>query len=144
MRSIERCFDTKFWTGSAYRSPGYKGETDDRSQAMAVVSGLASKDKYPALTKVLKKEYHASPYMEKYVLEALFQMGEPAFALERMKQRYTRMLDYAEYTTLSRVGHRSRGLRWRHDQSRLERWPAYLIEPEGLRYRANLSRLPYL
>ena len=64
MRSIERCFDTKFWTGSAYRSPGYKGETDDRSQAMAVVSGLASKDKYPALTKVLKKEYHASPYME--------------------------------------------------------------------------------
>ena len=38
--------------------------------------------------------------MEKYVLEALFQMGEPAFALERMKQRYTRMLDYAEYTTL--------------------------------------------
>lgn len=60
MRSIERCFDTKFWTGSAYRSPGYKGETDDRSQAMAVVSGLASKDKYPALTKVLKKEYHAS------------------------------------------------------------------------------------
>ena len=67
---------------------------------MAVVSGLASKDKYPALTKVLKKEYHASPYMEKYVPEALFQMGEPAFALERMKQRYTRMLDYAEYTTL--------------------------------------------
>lgn len=100
MRSIERCFDTKFWTGSAYRSPGYKGETDDRSQAMAVVSGLASKDKYPALTKVLKKEYHASPYMEKYVLEALLQMGEPTFALERMKQRYTRMLDYAEYTTL--------------------------------------------
>ena len=38
--------------------------------------------------------------MEKYVLEALFQMGEPTFALERMKQRYTRMLDYAEYTTL--------------------------------------------
>lgn len=55
MRSIERCFDTKFWTGSAYRSPGYKGETDDRSQAMAVVSGLASKDKYPALTKVFKR-----------------------------------------------------------------------------------------
>jgi alpha-L-rhamnosidase len=39
MRSIERCFDTKFWTGSAYRSPGYKGETDDRSQAMAGCNG---------------------------------------------------------------------------------------------------------
>jgi len=100
MYSIGKCFDTKFWTGSAYRSPGYKGETDDRAQAMAVVSGLASADKYPALVKVLKKECHASPYMEKYVLEALFQMNEPAFALERMKQRYAKMMDYPEYTTL--------------------------------------------
>ena len=100
MTSIEKCFDTKFWTGTAYRSPGYKGETDDRAQAMAVVSGLASKEKYPALLKVLKKEYHASPYMEKYVLEALFIMDEPSFALERMKKRYEKMLGYKEYTTL--------------------------------------------
>ncbi|MDH6358562.1 alpha-L-rhamnosidase C-terminal domain-containing protein [Parabacteroides sp. PF5-9] len=100
MHTIEQCFDTKFWIGSAYRSPGYKGETDDRSQAMAVLSGLASTDKYPALIKVLRKEYHASPYMEKYVLEALFQMGEATFALERMKQRYTKMMNYAGYTTL--------------------------------------------
>ena len=100
MYSIEKCFDTKFWTGSDYRSPGYKGETDDRAQAMAVVSGLASADKYPILAKVLKKEHHASPYMEKYVLEALFQMNEPTLALERIKQRYTRMMNYTEYTTL--------------------------------------------
>lgn len=101
MNSIEQCFDTKFWTGTAYRSPGYKGETDDRAQAMAVVSGLASADKYPALIKVLKKEYHASPYMEKYVLEALFQMKEATFALERIKQRYAKMMDqYPDCTTL--------------------------------------------
>ncbi|MDR2918424.1 MAG: glycoside hydrolase [Tannerella sp.] len=100
MTSIELCFNTKFWTGTAYRSPGYKGETDDRAQAMAVVSGLAGKDKYPALLKVLKKEYHASPYMEKYVLEALFMMNEPVFGLERMKKRYEKMLSYKEYTTL--------------------------------------------
>lgn len=99
MQTIERCFDTKYWTGTCYRSPGYKGETDDRSQAMAIVSGLATKDKYPALTKVLKKEYHASPYMEKYVLEALFMMKESAFAIERMKNRYTKMMNYP-YTTL--------------------------------------------
>jgi len=99
MYSIEQCFQTKFWTGTAYRSPGYKGETDDRAQAMAVLSGLTSRDKYPALLKVLKKEYHASPYMEKYVLEALFAMGYPDFALERMKQRYTKMLSF-NYTTL--------------------------------------------
>ena len=108
---------------------------------MAVVSGLASKDKYPALTKVLKKEYHASPYMEKYVLEGPF----PRWASRRlpwngMKQRYTRMLDYAEYTTLfegwgigaegfgaARVNHAWSGAR-------------LPIESEGLRYRAN--RLP--
>ncbi len=99
MESIEKCFDTKFWTGKAYRSPGYKGETDDRAQAMAVVSGLASKDKYPALLKVLKKEYHASPYMEKYVLEAFYVMKQPDYAIQRMKDRYTGMLSYP-YTTL--------------------------------------------
>lgn len=99
MHSIEKCFNTKFWTGTAYRSPGYKGETDDRSQAMAILSGLAPKSNYPALLKVLKQEYHASPYMEKYVLEALFEMGYADFALERMKQRYTRMLQYP-YSTL--------------------------------------------
>lgn len=99
MNTIEKCFDTKYWTGSCYRSPGYKGETDDRSQAMAVVSGLAKPDKYKALLKVLKAEYHASPYMEKYVLEALFQMDQPVFAIERMKQRYEKMMNYP-YTTL--------------------------------------------
>jgi hypothetical protein len=100
MEKIEKHFDTKFWTGTAYRSPGYKGETDDRAQAMAIVSELASKDKYSALLKVLRKEYHASPYMEKYVLEALFVMNEPVFALERMKKRYDKMMAYQEYTTL--------------------------------------------
>ena len=100
MEQIEQQFDAKFWNGTAYRTPEYKGETDDRAQAMAVVTGLASKDKYPALLKVLKKEYHASPYMEKYVLEALFLMNEPSFALERMKARYEKMLAYTDYTTL--------------------------------------------
>jgi hypothetical protein len=100
MENIAQNFDTRFWTGAAYRSPANKGVTDDRAQAMAVVSGLASADKYPALLKVLKKEYHASPYMEKYVLEALFLMNEPAFALERMKSRYENMLSYEKYTTV--------------------------------------------
>lgn len=101
MYSIEQCFNTKFWTGTAYRSPGYRGEDDDRSQAMAgfIRTGLR-KRKYPALLKVLKKEYHASPYMEKYVLEALFRMNAPDVALQRMRDRYAGMLSYKEYTTL--------------------------------------------
>ena len=100
MKSFQSCFNTKYWTGTCYRSPGYNGETDDRAQALAVVSGLASAEKYPALLQVFKKEYHASPYMEKYVLEALFKMGEPSFALQRIKSRYGKMMGYKEYTTL--------------------------------------------
>lgn len=99
MESIEKCFHIRFWTGEGYRSPGYRGETDDRSQAMAILSGLAPVNVYPQLVKVLKKEHHASPYMEKYVLEALFAVGEPEFALQRMKERYTKMMNYP-YTTL--------------------------------------------
>ncbi len=99
MRRIAAAFDNRYWTGTAYRSKSYKGETDDRSQAMAVVSGLAPVGRYKALLKVFKKEYHASPYMEKYIMEALFVMGEPDFALERMRSRYAKMMAYP-YTTL--------------------------------------------
>ena len=67
MKRIAAAFDNRYWTGTAYRSRSYKGETDDRSQAMAVVSGLAPVGRYKALLKVFKKEYHASPYMEKNI-----------------------------------------------------------------------------
>lgn len=100
MRGIENSFDDRFWTGKAYRSPSYKGETDDRAQAMAVVSGLASTDKYPYIKNILNKEYHASPYMEKYVLEALFMMDEPDLAFDRMHKRYAKMMAYKDYSTL--------------------------------------------
>lgn len=99
MRRISDGFDDRYWTGTAYRSKSYTGQTDDRSQAMAVVSGLAPASRYKALLKVLKEEYHASPYMEKYILEALFVMGQPDFALKRMRSRYAKMMAYP-YTTL--------------------------------------------
>ncbi|MBD5163933.1 MAG: glycoside hydrolase [Bacteroidales bacterium] len=105
MHGIENAFDSRFWNGDEYRSPSYTGETDDRAQAMAIVSGLASEDKYPALAQVLANEYHASPYMEKYVLEALFKMELPEQAMDRMHKRYAKMMnsklpDGSDYTTL--------------------------------------------
>ena len=100
MQRIAQGFDKRYWTGKAFRTPSYTGETDDRAQAMAVVSGLATADKYPALGQVFRQEYHASPYMEKYVLEALFHMGEADFALTRMKQLYQKMMNYTQFTTL--------------------------------------------
>ena len=94
MQKMRDSFDRRFWNGEAYRSPAYKRATDDRTQAMAVLSGLASKDKYPAIAAVLEKERHASPYMEKYVLEALCIMGRHTQALDRMKSRYSNMLSH--------------------------------------------------
>lgn len=87
------------WNGSAYRTPDYKGATDDRANALCVVAGLADPEKFPAIGKILNAEYHASPYMEKYVLEALMLMGDPDAALARMKQRYGAIVG-DDWTTL--------------------------------------------
>lgn len=93
MRTIEKSFNAHFWTGKAYRSPGYTDQTDERSNALAVLTGLAEPTKYPLLKQVFLTEAHASPYMEKYVLEALFKMGYADISLERLKKRYTPMVD---------------------------------------------------
>jgi len=92
MESIEANFNPTFWQGDRYRSPGYKGETDDRAQGLAVVAGLADPSYYPAIRQVLSEEHHASPYLEKYVLESLYLMGAPEDAVARMKRRYASML----------------------------------------------------
>jgi hypothetical protein len=100
MESFKASFNRQFWTGVAYRSPAYTGKTDDRAQALAVVAGVAGPDKYAAIAKVFQKEEHASPYMEKYVLEALFIMGRPDEALIRIKRRFGPMVNYPRFTTL--------------------------------------------
>jgi len=100
MAEFKQKFDERFWTGTCYRSPNYEGKTDDRVNALAVVSGLASSDKFSKLTEVLTTEYHASPYMEKYVLEALFMMDSDVQALQRIRKRYAAMLAISELTTL--------------------------------------------
>lgn len=100
MEKIKAIFNTKYWNGTAYRHPDYKGKTDDRCQALAVISGIAEKEKYQALYEIFKKEEHASPYMEKYVLEALFKMGYAEYAIERMKKRFGSMVNNPDYATL--------------------------------------------
>lgn len=97
--SVVAATNAKFWNGSAYRDPGYGGATDDRAQGMAVVAGIAGPDKFPAIKKALADSFHASPYIEKYILESLFLMGEPAAALDRMRSRYQDMVE-SETSTL--------------------------------------------
>ncbi|MBQ5983784.1 MAG: glycoside hydrolase [Bacteroidales bacterium] len=88
------------WTGAGYRHPDYQGKTDDRVQALAVLSGIAGPDKYDALFDVFKKEEHASPYMEKYVMEALFCMGHGDYALERTRKRFDYIVNHPDFDTL--------------------------------------------
>jgi alpha-L-rhamnosidase len=90
--SIRKSFNPLLWNGEAYRSPDYQGATDDRAQAMAVVAGLAAPEYRRPIIEVLQRERHASPYMEKYVLEALMQLDAPDAALDRMTERYAAML----------------------------------------------------
>lgn len=89
-----------YWNGYCYRHPAYMGATDDRVQALAVVAGLAGKEKYEQIAKVLKTQWHASPYMEKYVLEAYFRMGLGETGLARARKRWARMVNDPERTTL--------------------------------------------
>ena len=98
-KSIETNFNSSFWTGDEYRSPEYKLETDDRANAMAVLSGLAEHKNYPKIKLVLEKEMHASPYMEKYVIEAFFKMDYYDAAMKRLKGRFAQMVN-SDLTTL--------------------------------------------
>jgi hypothetical protein len=99
MESIKANFNKTFWRGNEYRSSGHDGPTDDRANSMAVIAGLAKADYYPSIREVLANEYHASPYMEKYVLESLYKMRAPEQAIARMKKRFGGMLD-DEFSTL--------------------------------------------
>jgi hypothetical protein len=101
MKRMKDHFDSCYWKGSDYRSDSYKEmDSDDRAQAMAVLSGLADPDKYPEIIRILKKSYFASPLMEMYVQRALFKMGQGEFALQRAKEKYVKMMSYKDQTTV--------------------------------------------
>ena len=91
------------WRDAWYTEEGFKSPDssyiDDRANAMLALSGLAGPDDYPLITEVIMATYQASPFMEKYVLEALCAMGRTDLALQRMRERYEPMLR-DEYDTL--------------------------------------------
>jgi hypothetical protein len=100
IESIERNYNKTFWKGNEYRSPDYKGDTDDRGNAMALLAGFVKPEQHEALKAVLRKHHNASPYMEKYVLEAMYHLRDADAACERMKTRYKKMVE-RPITTLS-------------------------------------------
>jgi glycogen debranching enzyme len=100
MVNFKKAFNDTFWKGDQYRSYNYKDDIDDRGQALAVVAGLADAEKYETIYKILQTQEYSSPYMEKYVCEALFLMGESEYGLERLKKRFQPMVDNKDHSTL--------------------------------------------
>ena len=104
MNSISANFANVYWntTSQHFRSSALT-IPDDRANAMAVIAGLAKPEHYAGIRKVLMENAYASPYIEKYVLEALCKMGSDSLALVRMKNRYTNMVNSTQYNTLWEV-----------------------------------------
>lgn len=88
------------WNGRVWRSPNYTGQTDDRTQALAFLAGLVRPEENEQVLNTLITTRFASPYMERYVLEAMCEMGYVNEAVERMKERYRPMADNTSYSTL--------------------------------------------
>ena len=74
------------------RQPLSASSAGRTANALAFLTGLAAPDSYPALVKALDAVRQATPYMEAFVLEALFGLGQARIAYERMMDRYRRML----------------------------------------------------
>lgn len=90
---IKSSFYENFWTGSAFYNNTKNGRPDDRANALAVLAGLVHKEDCKKLLKIFETTYNASPYMEKYVLDAVCEMGYLKEALQRIKIRYKEMVE---------------------------------------------------
>ncbi len=100
MHRFKETFNKRFWNNNEYRDPAYTGKTDDRVHALAVIAGVADTTQHAAILQVFKTQEHASPYMEKYVFEAMHQMGYPVDANTRHKKRFSKMVNDDRFSTL--------------------------------------------
>ena len=101
LASLEKNFNRIFWTPKGYHDPGNQDpKVDDRSNALAVLAGFAQPEMYPNIEKILAENFHCSPWLERFVYEALGSMGYADTALVRMKKRYTTMVDHPQHSTL--------------------------------------------
>jgi alpha-L-rhamnosidase len=100
MQTVRAAVQRNFWKGNRYASNGYRFFADDRGNGLAVCAGLVSAEQWKALKPVLDTTFHAGPYLEKYILEGYFIMNDAAGGLNRMKNRYEKMLTHPWITTL--------------------------------------------
>ncbi len=98
MTSIKENFRAAYYTPEGFRS-AESPYVDERANALLALSGLADAADYDLIANVIATTYEASPFCEKYILEAACVMGRTDLALKRMLDRYALML-HDEYDTL--------------------------------------------
>lgn len=91
MDSIKANWRAAYETDGGFKSVE-SSYIDDRANAMLALSGLAEESDYEKIVMVLTSTEEASPFTEKYVLEALCEMGYIDLAIGRIKERYAPML----------------------------------------------------
>ena len=84
-----------------YRTDGVASgrRADDRACAVAVLAGLYREEDAETIAHTLFAVRNSSPYMEKYVEQALCLLGRVDLALQRAKERYADMIE-ADCSTL--------------------------------------------
>lgn len=92
MKKLFTAFNREFWNGSAYSSKAYTFSADDRGNGLAVVAGLVNQAQWEKIRTVLDTTFHAGPYLEKYIMEAYFIMGDATEGIKRMEKRYDPMI----------------------------------------------------
>lgn len=98
MGSIKKSFRDVYYTPEGFKSPD-SPYIDERANALLALSGLAGEEDYALIANVIATTYEASPFCEKYILEAACIMGRTDLAIQRMLDRYDLMLN-DEYDTL--------------------------------------------
>ena len=91
LSSIEQNWRRVYTTDEGFRSENSR-YVDDRANAMLVLAGLAEESDYALIASVLENTYEASPFTEKYILDALGVMERTDLAVKRMTERYSPML----------------------------------------------------
>lgn len=95
LTKVKNNFNNYFWNSAlrVYVSSNQPSRViDDRSNAWALLAGVANDQQKAGALSVLKNRNDAGPYQEMYIEEALFKQ-DPAGAVTRMKNRFMPMIN---------------------------------------------------
>ncbi|SHN36369.1 Por secretion system C-terminal sorting domain-containing protein [Chitinophaga sp. CF418] len=99
LNKVRGNFNNYFWNSNANAyvyhrtADGAQSQIiDDRSNAWALLAGVANDAQKAGILNVLKTKYNASPYQEMYIEQAMVQL-DPTAGIKRMKDRYASMIN---------------------------------------------------